>query len=234
MPVTYPKELASILSYPRLTKYREEAEKFSHKSDNEKVEIALRFYTWNTALSGAFYGPLQALEIALRNAINEQLANTYGKTWYGNKKFVKLDKGNVAKLKGAKKGAKTESEKKGKPYTANDIIANLSLKFWIDLLKHEILWHKEIHRAFSCENLTRKDSEKRRNDLYECLEDLRLFRNRIAHHEPIFHQNLKKNMANILDMLGWICPDERKRVERYIRLSEVIKMRPPNDTNLRF
>ena len=30
---------------------------------------ALRLYTWNTAISAAFYGPLQALEVVLRNAI---------------------------------------------------------------------------------------------------------------------------------------------------------------------
>lgn len=32
-------------------------------------EQAVRLYTWNTAVSAAFYGPLQGLEVALRNAM---------------------------------------------------------------------------------------------------------------------------------------------------------------------
>ena len=38
---------------------------------------ALQLYTWNTEMSAAFYGPLQGLEIALRNAIHQQLTRCY-------------------------------------------------------------------------------------------------------------------------------------------------------------
>jgi len=34
---------------------------------------ALRHYMWNTALSDALYGPLQGLEITLRNKIRDRL-----------------------------------------------------------------------------------------------------------------------------------------------------------------
>ena len=37
-------------------------------------ESALRLYLWNTAASAAFYGPLQGLEVALRNALHRKLA----------------------------------------------------------------------------------------------------------------------------------------------------------------
>ena len=37
-------------------------------------EKAVRLYTWNTAVSAAFYGPLQGLEVALRNAMHRALA----------------------------------------------------------------------------------------------------------------------------------------------------------------
>lgn len=40
-------------------------------------EKALRLYTWNTAISAAFYGPLQGLEIALRNAAHHHLSVSY-------------------------------------------------------------------------------------------------------------------------------------------------------------
>ena len=47
-------------------------------------EKALHLYTWNTALSAAFYGPLQGLEVALRNALHRQLTERYGAEWYDN------------------------------------------------------------------------------------------------------------------------------------------------------
>ena len=35
-------------------------------------------YAWNTAVSAAFYGPLQGLEVALRNAMHRRLAERLG------------------------------------------------------------------------------------------------------------------------------------------------------------
>lgn len=45
---------------------------------------AVRLYTWNTAASAAFYGPLQALEVTLRNGFHRSLAASYGADWYDN------------------------------------------------------------------------------------------------------------------------------------------------------
>ena len=236
---TYPKELASILSCPRLTKYREEAKKFSHKTKGEEIEIALRFYTWNTALSAAFYGPLQALEIALRNAVNEQMKASFGETWYSNTSKIKLNNISVKQIDHAITELQREwgdarrikSNRKRKIYTIDNIIAELSFGFWTGLFirdYQETLWKPVLHKAFPHEILSR-------GKVYKRLKPLNIFRNRIAHHEPIFRRpNLETDMANILDILGWICPITRDWVKDHERLSEVIKMRPPNDTNLRF
>jgi hypothetical protein len=43
---------------------------------------ALRLYVWNTEVSAALYGPLQALEIVVRNAFHRELAAVYGAAWY--------------------------------------------------------------------------------------------------------------------------------------------------------
>lgn len=47
-------------------------------------EKALRLYTWNTAASAAFYGPLQGLEVALRNAMHQRLAGVFGSNLFDN------------------------------------------------------------------------------------------------------------------------------------------------------
>ena len=183
-------------------------------------------------MSATFYGSLQALEIALRNAVNRQLISAYGDDWYDHHaKFFKLDQNNIAKLARAKRKLK----KKGQIYSTDDIIADLSLGFWIKLFEHKRLWYKELHKVFFCENLTKKELLKERVILHERLDDIRSLRNRIAHHEPIFDRpNLEEDMANILDILGWLNPEAKAWVEKYERVHDVIKMRPPNDANLRF
>ena len=50
---------------------------------------------WNTAVCAAVYGPLQALEVELRNAMHRQLAACYGEEWYDNP-AAGLDRGTRA------------------------------------------------------------------------------------------------------------------------------------------
>jgi len=45
---------------------------------------ALRLHGWDTAISAAFYGPLQCLEVAFRNSVSRALTRTYGPTWFDN------------------------------------------------------------------------------------------------------------------------------------------------------
>ena len=63
---------------------------------------ALELYTWNTKISAAFYGPLQGLEIALRNAIHQQLTRCYSAAWYDNP-AVGLDLGGRGRIADAKR-----------------------------------------------------------------------------------------------------------------------------------
>jgi hypothetical protein len=43
---------------------------------------ALRLYMWNTALSESLYGPIQGLEVTLRNKIHQRLRDQFGTRWY--------------------------------------------------------------------------------------------------------------------------------------------------------
>ena len=69
---------------------------------------ALQLYTWNTEMSAAFYGPLQGLEIALRNAIHQQLTRCYSAAWPDNP-AVGLDLGGLERIA----AAKTETARAG-------------------------------------------------------------------------------------------------------------------------
>lgn len=50
----------------------------------EDIEKAIPRYRWNTAIGSGFYGPLQTLEIELRENINFILPNQFGENWCDN------------------------------------------------------------------------------------------------------------------------------------------------------
>ena len=161
----------------------------------------LQLYTWNTAISAAFYSLLQGLEVTLRNAIHVQLAGKYGLAWYDNR-AAGLDKAPWKRIGTAK------AHFKGKVYAteATRIVASLSFGFWVAMLgsggriddsggkaNYEMtLWRPALRKAFPhYKPLIRKQ-------VHAPLSDLRTLRNRIAHHEPIFARQLRTIMSAFL------------------------------------
>ena len=90
---------------------------------------ALRLYMWNTALSEALYGPLQGLEITLRNKIHERLTMAYGDQWYDNPKLL-LRYAQQQQVDGAKQNLAFQK----KPIEASRVVAELNFGFWVGLL----------------------------------------------------------------------------------------------------
>ena len=90
---------------------------------------AVRLYTWNTAVSAAFYGSLQALEVALRNAMNRELAAVYGQAWHDNSK-TGLDSGCLVRIEQTKQ----DLRKNKYPDDPPQVVASLSFGFWVSLL----------------------------------------------------------------------------------------------------
>ena len=92
-------------------------------------EQAVRLYTWNTAVSAAFYGPLQGLEVALRNAMHGQLNGVYGPAWFDNP-ACGLDVGALDRIDQAERTL----VKNGYPANPPHLVAELSFGFWVSLL----------------------------------------------------------------------------------------------------
>lgn len=181
-------------------------------------ESALRIYTWNTALSAAFYGPLQGLEVALRNAMHRELCAKYGPVWY-QEPGLALNPGHLHRISRAKKLL----ERGRYPTDSPHVVAALSFGFWVSLLGpggrgfdyEKTLWRPALYKAFPHRRLSRRDAHKR-------LDYLRTLRNRIAHHEPIFKRDLHKDYQSILEVSGWICPHTRAWIEHHSRVNEVL------------
>lgn len=183
---------------------------------------AFHLYAWNTAVSAAFYGPLQGLEVALRNAMHRELSVRYGAAWYDNSS-AGLDQRCLEHVADAMKRA-------GGTARPPRIVAALSFGFWVSLLGRgggridarkadydRTLWRPALRQAFShCTTpLARKQAHKP-------LLQLRELRNRIAHHEPIFARCLIEDHQRILEVTGWISPSVRTWIDHHNRVSTLL------------
>ena len=188
-------------------------------------ERALHLYAWNTAVNAAFYGPLEGLEVALRNAMHRQLAGRYGADWYDNP-LAGLDAGCLERIAKAQTEVTRAGHKAGPPR----VVAALSFGFWISLLGsggridpagrkadyERTFWRPALRGAFPHRaTLTRKQAR-------SPLDSLRTLRNRIAHHEPIFARNLSEDHQRILDVTGWISPGVRTWIEGHSRVPTLL------------
>ena len=188
---------------------------------------ALRLYTWNTALSAAFYGPLQGLEVAVRNAMHRELSVRYSTAWYDHPQ-AGLDAGALDRVRAAK-----DELRRGR-YTVDPphLVAALPFGFWVSLLgrggraavsgapKRDYdmtLWRPALYRAFPNARL-------RRADAHAKLDYLRTFRNRIAHHEPIFARHLVADHDSILLVTGWISDEMRDWIAHHSRVPGLLGM----------
>jgi len=156
-------------------------------------------YLWNLIISESLYPSLQCLEVALRNAVDREmtvlLKNSY---WFEDAYLLEnFDQERVVK-------AKTDLRTKGKTVVPQQVISELTFGFWVSLFTtpYEMkLVRPIIKRVFpnAPKHLRSPDEVSRR------LQRARDLRNRVFHHEPIWHwPDLKDRHAEIVDTLEWI------------------------------
>jgi len=201
------------ISSARLSTYR------NHSASNNTQLIGN--YILNAKISENFYFLLQNLEVALRNAIYAGFMKNYP-----YRDFFYLNETNPRNryrsrqenhdrecwkmLCGAKYNLRNVS-------TVNDgkIIAELNFGFWTKLLlstdaKYTNMWRTIFADVFPNYNIAHSvDSDK--VVIGNKINEIRLFRNRIFHYEPVFNQaNLVQMHDDIIDVLGWINKDMQK------------------------
>jgi hypothetical protein len=202
-----------LLSRPRLRPYL--------AASAGDTEQALKLYEWNSSISGAFYESLHYVEIGLRNAMDRRLTDwsRRGQTnlpWYLDPQ-VRLTPSTRQKVA----VARTSATRGRRVEVHGKVIAELSFGFWWSLLAAEYnrrLWQPCLHSAF--------EGPVRRGTLHSQLNELRLLRNRIAHHEPIHPQDLAGAYRRVLDVAGRISPLLRVRIESTTRVPAVLSGRP--------
>lgn len=211
-----PQGLDGLLSEPRLARYLDR-----YRGDRK---LALRLYTWNLAVSSAFWGPIGVLEVVVRNAIHQQLvARTDRDDWWKDPD-LQLCRNETDSIH----SAVSTLIRRGNPApTSDQVVAATSFGLWTGLtgagiardpvLSYETsLWQPRLQHAFP------NRGDKRRKYIHARLDEVRVLRNRIAHHEPIYRAPLEHLHEDILDIAGMIHPDARAYILEHSRAPEVI------------
>lgn len=206
LPMMQAKHLAQVLTTltpPRLSKYL--------RVTGNQTQQALRLYILNTKVSAAIMKDLHYIEVALRNKFDRELADKFGSQWFSDSRFLSMVDGRsqAILLKAQKSAAKHWP--KGVAVPPGKVIAELTFGFWLQLtdskLEHR-LWVPCLHKVF----LPQKAPK--RSVFNQQLEKLRQLRNRVAHHEPIFHLDLMDAYRRIQQVAILLCPMTAHVMER--------------------
>lgn len=183
---------------------------------NGLLDSALSLYERNARLAEAFYRPLQSLEVCLRNHLHGELTNRYGSNWFrnGGPPFdpEALDKINKAM---------DDLSRAGRARTVGAVTAELNFGFWVMLLSRKYdssLWRSTFTRAFL-------DGGRRmaRQRVHNRMDSIRNFRNRVFHHEPIYHLDPAKMHGEIIEAIAWICPESAAWALEHSRVPYVLQ-----------
>jgi Abi-like protein len=205
------RELPAVITADRFSTY------LAAQAGN--VDQAIRLYTWNVEVSAALWGPLQAVEVALRNALHQQMRTRYQREDWWDASSVGL----AAEQHRQVQRAIAKLVRRRQPYLPGHVVAELSLGFWTGLLgrgngyEHRY-WIPILRHAFPPYRGSRVDLHRR-------VENLRLLRNRIAHHEPIFARHLAADHSSILVLAGYMHPDVHDWISSHSRVGEVLARR---------
>jgi hypothetical protein len=184
-------------------------------------ERAFRLYLWNAQLGEAFYMPLQAVEVGLRNAINTALSNVYTPNWWECKNlFDLLDEDRKGDLSTVLKRIRN---RKLELYTGQ-VVAGLSFGFWVGILDgryNPSIWGAQLRKAFPY-----LPSGRSRKSLHARARDVATLRNRISHHEPLIGRDNLADFSNLISLLEWICPAKAEWIRPYCRVAQIVRERP--------
>ncbi|WP_156311702.1 hypothetical protein [Methylobacterium platani] len=204
------------LSRPRFNRYLAETE-----SDRAR---ALSLYGWNSQLSKEFYTYLQAWEICLRNRINEFLIHRYGGSWPYDaaglgRQLARIDKERLSQARDRQERLRCRA-----PASLPAIVPDLSAGFWVSQLsKHyEIahVWRRNLAQIFPHDRVLDRPAA------WGICDEMLTLRNRIAHHEPIFHLPLEQRYRDLQRIVAALCPGTHAFAEAHSNFRMVWHARP--------
>ncbi|ELW1648673.1 Abi family protein [Enterobacter oligotrophicus] len=198
--------IVSLISSVRLDSYR------TTFRPTDECEL-YGMYIWSQHAAASIYPLLQNLEISLRNAVDKEARARFGEMWWDRIQCAK-DRDechfhkNIEKAKDCltREWRKKELRRRrgNRPqaqpipvWSHDQIIASTDFSTWHYVLNNEYsalaprenqqyLWPKSLSKVFKNYARINPNPQKVRKELIDLLFELREYRNRISHHEPIW------------------------------------------------
>lgn len=196
------------LSRPRYNRYLTAV-----GNDNNRAK---RLYNANIRLAQSFHQILSQFEVVLRNSLNNKLSVHFADTdWIINQKNIFMRHNSLSSSHFYLRTSVIKTElsltRKGIPITSGKIISDQNFGFWIAFfLPH----HYSLVGGQPIHIFPNKPSIEDRASLYSKLDDIRSFRNRVNHCEPICFNGNHINCHDAIDirnklynLIEWINPD---------------------------
>ena len=205
--------LRSHLSVDRLSTY-------VHAAGGD-LDAALALYRWNTEVAAAFWESLGHVEVVLRNALCDRLAERHARlarpgTWLDDpaRELQLAARKDIAK-------ARRRVYLKGKAVAEGQVVAELSFGFWRFLLakRYTNLW-PDLAAAFP------NAPDRTLGTVEQPVERLYLFRNRLAHHERVWSLPLADLYDDMAAVLGYVSNGVRDWVLATSRVPAMLAGRP--------
>jgi hypothetical protein len=186
---------------------------------------AKSLYKANLSVSQSFYSLLSITEVILRNNLNNNLSVHFADpNWISTQKTgfmvdpsltYQHKRTGVPKtnrfLFGEVEKAERRIRKKRVAVTSGRIIAEQTFSFWSDLFT---VHHYKLLKGKPIQIFNHLPAGIGRKEVYDKLNEIRLFRNRIYHNEPVCFvgntinfYHCEQNYQNIVDVLNWIEPN---------------------------
>lgn len=216
-------KLEQFVSQPRLNR-------FLTACGSSKVK-AQKLYRINLRISKESYPLLTLFEIFLRNAINGQLSIYFNDTdWIVNQKssFMSNNSLNSSRFQMRTSVQKAENtiRQKGSTVTAGKVIAEQTFGFWTSLFENH---HYRLVGGSPIQCFANKPPQANRSIIATKLNEIRLFRNRIYHNEPVcFLHNavdfshVQQTVQTIYELLNWIDADLATYANSYDHINRII------------
>ncbi len=201
-------DLESALSSSRLARY-----------PGTSLDERLQVYRWNVALCEALYPTMHFFEVTLRNHMHAALSAHAGTDWWFQDPRLVNHEYAVKAVTDAIRGVK------GRQPVSDDVIAGVTFGFWrgLYLNEYEGLWRAIIHDVYP----SIPPTQARRSVLNKRIERFRVLRNRVSHHEPIFHWiDLGIQHRTIHETLSWLSPPAEVEAARIDRFASVLLADP--------
>jgi hypothetical protein len=184
--------------------------------------LAIRLYAWNSAMCACFYGPIQVVEVAVRNAIANRLETRFGAAWPSDARFINL-------LKPYQRNELTNAlQKERRQHRAltstAHVISALTFGFWTSLLGKQMdkhLWAQGMTAAFPL-----AAARETRQIIATKLNEVRTFRNDVMHYRSVFDKQPRLRMQQIDETLGYLCDNTRFLVANSHGLETIISNKP--------